>query len=922
MRQIQRVRNLFVPPTYLFALVLILLASIPILTTPLRSTTAAASATVASTNQPNIILILTDDLESHPVILESMTNFQRLMVDRGVTFTNVMVPISLCCPSRVSVFTGQYAHNHDVVKNTPPDGGFAKARQQNVEATMFAPQLQAAGYRTALIGKYMNGYPLEADPTYVPPGWDEWYASKNGVNYYNYSMIENGQEVLYGETPDDYLTDVITQKAVDFIQRNAASATKPPFFLELSVYAPHGPATPALRHAAWFPNLRAPRAPSFNETDVSDKPGYIQELSLLTNANITAIDTFYQDRVRSMQAVDDLIATVMQTLEETGDLANTYIIFTSDNGYHQGEHRIAKGKQSPYEESVRVPMIVVGPGVASGVERTGVVSTIDLAPTFFAIAGVDNAIAAQMDGRSFLPLLRANGQRADWRTAVIFEKIGKSANPIPEEELTAEDLAAPDDENSEVVIPRPPSPLRGLAAARGMPRFRGLRTERYSYVEYGNGERELYDLQADPHQLENIFESAPSRLTRLFATQLAALQNCQGNSCRTADTFAVPGQPTPTATTTPAISPTPTATLVRITVTPSPTASPTSIPSSTPTHATSTATVTPTGTREHTTTSTPTPTATATLATTETMIATVTATATTEATPVPCLPTTGNILRNGTFEDGTASWRLRTNGRDTLATLSPGIECNQAAAISIQQQGRNVQFFQKRIAMKPNTRYRLSFFAYSNSGHDVKLYLQKSGGRRDNYGVKAMRADLTQNWHYFVTEFTSTGMQKRVTDGKLQFQLGPYDANGDQYFLDYVTLETVENSRNEVSPLPGIETIALIEEPDPPVVGSTISGTIHITDLDGTKIPVQEVTLSLIDIATDGFDFMEEVETDAEGLFYIEGIPNGSHRLTIFPLNGYRGTVEEIHTTEATALERNFVLQPVSDVVYLPLVTR
>ena len=224
--------------------------------------------------------------------------------------------------------------------------------------------------------------------------------------------------------------------------------------------------------------------------------------------------------------------------------------------------------------------------------------------------------------------------------------------------------------------------------------------------------------------------------------------------------------------------------------------------------------------------------------------------------------------------------------------------------------------------MNPNRRYRLSFFAYSNSGHDIKLYLQKSGGKRDNYGIKAMRADLTSGWRYFVTEFTSTGMQKRVTDGKLQFQLGPYNADDDHYFLDYVTLETVDNSRNETSPLPGVETIALIEEPDAPVVGSTISGTIHITNLDGMQIPIQEVTLLLIDIATDGFNFMEEVETDAEGLFYIEGIPNGSHRLTVFPPIGYRGTVEEIQVEERVTLEHNYLLQPVSDIVYLPLVAR
>lgn len=548
-------------------IVAIILTITTLLTSHIRPTTAAQS------NPPNIILILTDDLENHPTLLGTMANLQSLLIDQGVTFTNALVPISLCCPSRVSVFTGQYAHNHDIVKNTPPDGGFAKTWRQRVEATMFAPPLQAAGYRTVLLGKYMNGYPLGSDPTYVPPGWDEWYVSKGGVNYYNYRLIENGQEVRYREKPEDYLTDVMADKAADFIRRNAELPQKPPFFIELSVYAPHGPAIPAPRHVNLYPNIQAPRGPSFNEADTSDKPRYIQALEPITSRKIGEIDAFYGDRVRSMQAVDDLIATVMDTLRETGDLANTYIIFTSDNGFHQGEHRIAKGKQSPYEESIRVPMIVIGPKVPKGVERSAVVSTIDLAPTFLDMAGVRGEALTNMDGRSLLPLLQRRAPKPSWRTAVLFEKIRQSSNPLSTASLTAEDLAAPDDEDSEIVMSEEEMVAAGITAGIGLPNFHGLRTERYSYIEYTNrkGERELYDLQADPYQLDNMIARAPAELLAVFSAQLALLRTCQGNSCRTADTFTLPdpsqtATPTPTPSAVPTLTPTPT--LIRTTVPP------------------------------------------------------------------------------------------------------------------------------------------------------------------------------------------------------------------------------------------------------------------------------------------------------------------------------------------------------------------
>ncbi|MCB0060473.1 MAG: sulfatase [Caldilineaceae bacterium] len=601
---------------HLFALLCIVAA----LVTPLLY---AQHTTTAQIEQPNIILIFTDDLENHTDILGTMPNLQQFFVQGGMTFENGLVPISLCCPSRVSMFTGQYAHHHDVVKNTPPDGGFAKVWQQDVEKDMFAPRLQAAGYRTALMGKYMNGYPLGSDPLYVPEGWDEWHVSQGGVNYYNYKLVENGKAVRYREAPEDYLTDVLTRKAVSFIEENSANVTPAPFFLELSVYAPHGPATPAPRHADLFPDLTAPRGPSFNEEDVSDKPKRLQ-FPLLTEAEIAEIDAFYRDRVRTMQAVDEMIGQLMTTLTATGQLDNTYLFFTSDNGYHQGEHRIAKGKQSPYEESVQVPMFIAGPGVPAGVTRLEPVSTIDFAPTFLDLAGLDPV--ASMDGRSLLPLLTTAQPVTNWRTAVLFEKLGSSEEPVTAAGLTEEDLQSPDDPNSGILV----HSIGTLAEieAVNLPRFAGLHTDRYSYIAYGDGKIELYDLWTDPFQLENMAASAPAELLATFARQIDALSSCAGPSCRIADTFALPGQPGVTMT--PSATATETAT-----ATPLPTETPT--PSATPTE-TATATATPTTTETGTATPTVTTEPTATEVGTATMTpvpATATVTPSATITPLP-----------------------------------------------------------------------------------------------------------------------------------------------------------------------------------------------------------------------------------------------------------------------------------------------
>jgi len=301
----------------------------------------------------------------------------------------MLVPLSLCCPSRVTILRGQYPHNSQVVTNALPLGGFEKAYSLNLEAATVATTLHAAGYRTVLFGKYLNGYPDTATPTYIPPGWDEWFSPAAGNPYseYNYTLNENGTLVKYGGAAADYLTDVIYLKAVDFITR-AGSTPGTPLFMYFATYAPHAPYTPAPRHANAFPGLKAPKPPSFNEPDVSDKPAYVASRPLLTSAEITSIDTFYRKRAQALQAVDEAIEGLVNALAATNRLANTYIFFAADNGYHMGNHRLLPGKYTPYDSDLHVPLVVRGPGVPAGVVRSEIAANVDLAETFANLAGV------------------------------------------------------------------------------------------------------------------------------------------------------------------------------------------------------------------------------------------------------------------------------------------------------------------------------------------------------------------------------------------------------------------------------------------------------------------------------------------------------------------------------------------------------
>jgi arylsulfatase A-like enzyme len=464
----------------------------------------AAAAPPMAAPPPNIVFVLTDDLSWN--LVRHMPQVQRLQAD-GLTFNDYTVTDSLCCPSRSSILTGRFPHDTGVFTNGGDDGGFAFFHSHGEESQTFATALQARGYRTAMMGKYLNGYqPADTQGgsrPYVPPGWTEWDVAGNGYPEFNYDLNENHTIVHYGSRPQDYLTDVLSGKGVRFIA-NSAAAHKP-FLLEIATFAPHAPYTPAPRDADSFPGLTAPRGPAF-DTLPTDAPPWLAGRDPLTATEKQVIDTGFRKRVQAVQAVDRMIGELRGALARAGVAGNTYVVFSSDNGYHMGQYRLNPGKMTAFDTDIRVPLVAAGPGVHAGTGSTAAVQNIDLAPTFQHLSGAP--VPSNVDGHSLVPLLRG-GSGDSWRTAGLIEHHG------PDTLADDPDLPGANSGN-------PPS-------------YEAIRTHTYTYVEYVDGSREYYDLAADPLELHNLAGSlGPARLAALHAA-LAGLVACHdGATCWTA----------------------------------------------------------------------------------------------------------------------------------------------------------------------------------------------------------------------------------------------------------------------------------------------------------------------------------------------------------------------------------------------------
>jgi N-acetylglucosamine-6-sulfatase len=445
--------------------------------------------------RPNIVFLLVDDLETGT--LHHFPHISRHLVGEGASFDRLFVTNSWCCPSRASILRSQYVHSHTVLTNTAPEGGFDRFHGAGLERSTIGTWMSDAGYRTALLGKFLNHYPGKAAPaTHVPPGWDEWAVpTRRLYEEYDYTLNENGRLVEYGWGERDYLADVLTRKATSFVGASAR-----PFFLYLAPVAPHAPANPARRHAGAFPGELAPRTPSFGQVDMSAEPQWMRALAPLSEEDAERVDERYRSRLRAMLGVDDMVGTLVETLRASGKLDDTYFFLVSDNGFHLGTHGLTQGKTTPFEEAIRVPAVVRGPGVRPGGTISGMASTVDLAPTFADLGGARTPAFAE--GRSLAPLLRG-GQPATWRRNVLME------------------------------FTRP----KNAASARQtpVPAYQALRTETHTYVSYETGERQLYDLRTDPHQLHNLAETADPALLGRLRRRLETMRACTGAGCRAAD---------------------------------------------------------------------------------------------------------------------------------------------------------------------------------------------------------------------------------------------------------------------------------------------------------------------------------------------------------------------------------------------------
>lgn len=444
--------------------------------------------------RPNIVLITTDDQSLTD--LAWMPYTRALLGGQGATFRNMISPHPLCCPARAEILTGQYAQNNGVRANKPALlGGYSSLRNPDDNVGRW---LQDAGYQTAFVGKFLNDYKVATSRR--PAGWDIWNPfAGNPYRYFGYRLWENGRPQTYAHV---HSADMLAMRTNAYIRDFAEDDD--PFFIWTSQVAPHGEckpereaqctslAKPAVRHAKLFRNATAPevRHRSFNERDVSDKPAHMRSRKMVSAARS---NKNFRSRIRSLQAVDEGVRSTVATLKAVGELDNTLIIFTSDNGYLLGQHRYV-GKIIPYEPALRVPLLMRGPGIPAGVTRPQTVSIVDLAPT---IADAANASSKRrMDGLSILPVAERNARRS----------------------ITHLIQGGP----------------RTRQEARVGWFYRGVRTGRYTYVRYPlTGFVELYDRRRDPAQLQNrAHHPAYARVLRELKRRATVLHHCSGTSCR------------------------------------------------------------------------------------------------------------------------------------------------------------------------------------------------------------------------------------------------------------------------------------------------------------------------------------------------------------------------------------------------------
>jgi arylsulfatase A-like enzyme len=487
--------------------------SVLVLLSGLSSCSSSPSSKPGAPRRPNIVFVLVDDLDATVTpYWQAMPRTRKLIADRGTTFSNAFVTNPLCCPSRATNLTGMYPHDTKVFDSVTGLDNFAAGASKKT----IGVRMRKAGYTTAFLGKYLNGY--EFDPSYVPAGWDEWFglAGAKFLSGYSYQANHNGTMERFGRKPSDYQTDVLARKAVAFVDRTEKNDSRP-FLLTLFPSAPHDPIGPAPRDKSnEFADDPLPRRPNFNEDDVSDKPRWLRDYyAKLDPRQLAGQTKRYQNGLGSLIAVDDMVGSVEDRLRANGELDNTVFIFSSDNGFSFGSHRLP-GKLVPYEESIRVPLAIAGPGVRHGTTDQ-LVANIDVAPTMYELAGA--RVPPDVDGQSLGPLLR--GDQTPWRNDFLIEYHGTYSRLVQLHTLA--------DVRSYFGVAKEPTVI---------PDYRATRSKRWLYVEWYRGpvhDYELYDLAADPYELSNLLAGKSAArfadTKKRLQARLEALASCSGRTC-------------------------------------------------------------------------------------------------------------------------------------------------------------------------------------------------------------------------------------------------------------------------------------------------------------------------------------------------------------------------------------------------------
>jgi arylsulfatase A-like enzyme len=526
--------NTFTRPAHRLAVLVGFLALAGALTLGLASRHAEGA------NPKNVVFILTDDQTAGELAV--MPNTQALIGSQGATFRRAYVSYPLCCPSRASLLSGQYMHNHGVHGNISPFGGWETFRAH--EANALPVWTEDSGYYNVHIGKYMNNWgPTASNPEPIPPGWDEWYGKISDTSvYFNYYLLEktgpgdNPDVRFYGGNPGDYQTDKVGEKAEEFIR--GLDVSEEPFMMNVWFNAPHGPFEPAPRHLFTRAGAAIPKVPGFNEKDISDKPRWLQKQAKrrIGKKLKRTITTERLRRVEQLLSVDEWVREIVDALSAEGVLDDTYIIFASDNGFFRGEHRIRGGKYLPHDPASKVPLLIRGPGIPAGAVSDELVSLTDVPETILEIAGSPDP---SLDGRSLLSFAR-NPRARTARPILLEADTGPGRGNTGPETASSASLARSATAKAKLAgkkgvknLDQERNPVKSVANGNFAPAYKAIRTDRYLYVLYANGQTELYDMLSDPFQLRSLASNKRFNPIRKYLfNALVLYSTCRGAGCR------------------------------------------------------------------------------------------------------------------------------------------------------------------------------------------------------------------------------------------------------------------------------------------------------------------------------------------------------------------------------------------------------